>query len=748
MVGGGAGGGGGSLGGGAGGGSLGGGAGGGGGNLPDGGGVTLLSIGITPATPQLAVATALQLGATGTFSDGTTQDLSAQVSWNSSAPSVATVSSTGNANGLTAGMATISATLSGVSGSVELTVTAATLQSISVTPAGASIAAGTTQQFVATGTFSDSTTQDLSAQVSWATSSNTTATISTVGLATSLAAGSTTISAAQAGVMGSTTLQVTNATLNSLAVTPVAATIANGTSQQFAATGSFSDGTTQDLTALAVWSSSNTAVATLSTSAGSEGLARGIAVGTSTITATRSGVSGGTALTVSAAVLTAIAVTPSTPSIPTGSDQRFVATGIFSDNTTQDVTAQVVWSSANTTAATISNAAGSEGLATGLAPGSATISATAAGVSGATVLTVTSATLQSLTVTPPNATSAVGSTRQFAATGTYSDSTTRDVTLQVTWASSNTNVATISNAAGSQGLATAIAMGTTTVTAALSGSTGTATLTVTSAGTVTLQSIVVTPAGTTISSGSSRQYTATGSYSDGSTQNLTNQVNWASTNTAVATISNALISKGLASAVAAGTTNITATLMAVVGTTPLTVSSATLSSIALTPASPSLPAGYRLQFRAVGTYSDGSTQDITNNVTWASVTTAVATISNAAGSRGIATGVAAGSSSISATLGTISGSTALTVNTATLTSIAVTPASFTLARLATRQLAATGTFSNATTLDLTTQVTWSSSRAFVAQVSAGGVVTAFSRGDAVLTAAKGAVNGTSAVTVP
>lgn len=733
--------------GGAGGGAGGGAVGGGGGSLPD-AGVTLLTIGVTPADPQLAVATVLQLTATGTWSDGSTQDLSGQVTWASSALAVATVSSTGNVSGVAAGMTTISAALSGVSGAVQLTVTPATLQSIAVTPSGASLAAGTTQQFVATGTFSDATTQDLTGQVTWASSSTAAATISTGGLATAVAAGSTTISAVRAGVTGSTTLQVTSATLSSLAVTPVGVTIANGTSLQFAATGTFSDGSTQDLTALATWTSSNTAVATLSTAAGSEGLARAISVGTSTITATRSGVSGGTVLTVSPAVLTAIAVTPSTPSIPNGSTQQFVATGIFSDNTTQNLTAQVAWSSSNTTAATISNAAGSEGLATALAVGSATISATSGGVSGATVLTVTNATLQSIAVTPPSASSTVGSTRQYTATGTYSDATTRDLTVQVTWASSNTTVATISNAAGSQGLASAVGVGTTNITAALSGVTGSATLNVGGAGSVTLQSIVVTPANATISTGSTRQFTATGNYSDGSTQNLTSQVNWASTNTGVATISNALVSKGLASAVAAGTTNITATFQAVTGQTGLTVSSATLSSIAVTPAAPALPAGYRLPFRATGTYSDGSTQDITNNVTWASVTTAVATISNAAGSKGLATGVAVGTSSISATLGAVSGSTVLTVNNATLTSIAVTPASFTLARFATRQLTATGTFSNSSTLDLTTQVTWSSSRMFVAQVSGGGLVTAFSSGDAVITAARGAVNGTSAVTVP
>ena len=89
----------------------------------------------------------------------------------------------------------------------------------------------------------------------------------------------------------------------------------------------------------------------------------------------------------------------------------------------------------------------------------------------------------------------------------------------------------------------------------------------------------------------------------------------------------------------------------------LTVTAATLQSIAVTPANPSIAKGLTQQFTATGTYSDGSTQNLTTQVTWASATTSVATIT----SGGLATGVATGTSTISATLGGITGSTVLTV---------------------------------------------------------------------------------------
>src|SRR5271168_2563800 len=78
----------------------------------------------------------------------------------------------------------------------------------------------------------------------------------------------------------------------------------------------------------------------------------------------------------------------------------------------------------------------------------------------------------------------------------------------------------------------------------------------------------------------------------------------------------------------------------------------TLNSIVVTPANVSIPAGKTQQFAATGHYSDGSTKDLTTTATWNSTVQTVATISNAAGTNGLATGVGNGSTSITATLGT------------------------------------------------------------------------------------------------
>lgn len=180
--------------------------------------------------------------------------------------------------------------------------------------------------------------------------------------------------------------------------------------------------------------------------------------------------------------------------------------------------------------------------------------------------------------------------------------------------------------------------------------------------TATLSSITVTPAnpGIILAAGTTQtqQFTATGIYSDGSTKNLTASVVWSSSATSIATIPPG----GNATVLAYGTTNITATFGSVTGSTALTVvSTASLKSIQVTPLTPSILLGASQQFIAQGTNLDGSIQNLTASVTWASSANAVATISNTPGTNGKATSVAAGQATITATLGTLSGSTILTI---------------------------------------------------------------------------------------
>lgn len=617
-------------------------------------GPSLRQVELTPLAASAAAGTPVQYAAMAIFSDDSKQDVTALAQWSSADTAIATIDAgTGLAQAKAPGTTTILASYNGTSISTTLTVTPATVISLAVTPANPSIAKGTSKQFTATATLSDSTTQDVTAGAAWSSSDSAVALVGNdvgnKGLATGPGKGTADIVAVFQGVTGKTALTVTDAVVTSVEVTPANPSIPKGTSQSFKATAIFSDSSTQDVTTTAAWSSDKPAVAPV---AANTGVAQGVAVGQATIAAAYSGFSGSTALTVTAATLASIQVTPAAPSVAKGLQQQFTATGIYTDNSSKDLTASVTWSSSAASVATISNAVGSAGLANTVSAGAATITATDAGSAkaGSTVLTVTAATLTSIDLTPTNPSVAKNLQQQFTATGIYTDNSTKDLTTTVTWASSDTLVATISNAAGSKGLASSAAVGHSTITAtdAASGKSASTSLTVTAA---TLTSIQVTPANPSAAKGSQQQFTATGIYTDNSTKNLTASVTWSSSATSVATISNAVGSAGIASTVGTGSATITATDAASgkSASTTLTVTAATLTAVQVTPASPSVAKGVQQQFVATGVYSDSTTKDITAAVTWTSSNTAIATISNAAGSVGLASTVGAGQSTITAT---------------------------------------------------------------------------------------------------
>jgi hypothetical protein len=217
-------------------------------------------------------------------------------------------------------------------------------------------------------------------------------------------------------------------------------------------------------------------------------------------------------------------------------------------------------------------------MVTAVGTGTSSIQAVSGAVSGSVTLTVTAATLVSIAVTPANPTIETTGTEQFTATGTYSDNSTQNLTTTVTWSSSQTNIATISNTAGTNGLATAVANGTTTIQAMLGSVRGSTALTVSA---ISLQVIVVSPQNPSIAdNGTTQPFTATGHYSDGSTQNLTATATWTSSNSSVASVnaSGVATSGTLGSGVNAAFTSIQAAAGSTKGVSILSVTNHTSNS--------------------------------------------------------------------------------------------------------------------------------------------------------------------------
>jgi hypothetical protein len=407
--------------------------------------------------------------------------------------------------------------------------------------------------------------------------------------------------------------------------------------------------------------------------------------------------------------------------------------------TTANVTNSVTWSTSNPNIATIN----SSGLATAVGAGYAEITAVASdGAVASSDLTVestgtTTQSTPSITILPSTAAETfVGETTQFTATGNLTGiGNSQDLTSQVQWLSSNAQVATVN----SFGLVTAGAnSGTTTIIAEYGGLTASATVSVTISGTGTttgVPSLTVTPGSSSETfAGETTQFLATGNLTgNGGLQNLTNQVTWFSSNQQVAGIS----ATGLATAVGAGTT----TIVAIAPTSGLNASASltvTISStgtgtptLVITPNSETETfTGETTQFFATGNLTGvGSSQNLTDQVTWSSSNAQVATIVASGATAGLATATGYGSTLITAQSGAVSTTAILTV-----TNTATTPQTPTLNIIpgaqtfmgpgGTAQLLAIGNLAgNAQVQNLTNTVTWMSSSPGVVSVSPTGLLT-------------------------
>lgn len=465
--------------------------------------------------------------------------------------------------------------------------------------------------------------------------------------------------------------------LTSITITSEYSTIAVNTTTKLTVEGDFSGYFKNDVTDQVTWE-----VVSGDVAFNSVNRVKGVTAGAAVVRATVKGVVATIPITVSSAAISSVAVTPLAPSVPKGLTQQFKAVGTFLDGTTtttQDITFDAVWSSQDETVAKITTSGGLTGLATTAdVLGTSTITAeftdgSGKKVSDSTVMTVTAPVVNTITVSPPNPSVLSVATRQFTATGTYSDGTTADITSLVSWNSSNGTLATMNGS-----VATTLAPGTLTISAAKDGAIGNTTLTVTGG---SLSSISVSPATPVLVKDTKTRITATGTFTNGRTRDITGAVTWTTTDTQ-ATVAKAGGSLAWLTAVSGTTdpgTTITAAAAGKEGTAVLKVTTPpapVVSSIAITPASPTLLAGTSTPLVATATFSNGATQDVTALAAWTSDDVAKVTVGTSDLAAGRVTGVAATGGStlptITATYGAKTDSTMVTVTTApTLSGVTV-----------------------------------------------------------------------------
>ncbi len=345
--------------------------------------------------------------------------------------------------------------------------------------------------------------------------------------------------------------------VTTVTVSPASASVAVGATSGLQATVNDQNGNAMPGQTV-TWSSNNTAAATVN----STGVVTGIAAGSATITATNSGVSGTSAITVTAGpppppVVTTVTVAPTSASVVAGATTTLVAT--VKDQNGNVMTGQTVtWSTDNATAATVN----SSGVVTGVAAGSATITATSSGKAGTSSVTVTavSPVVTTVTVAPTSASIVAGATTTLQAT--VKDQNGNVMTGQtVIWSTGNPVAATVN----STGVVTGVAAGSATITATSSGKTGTSSITVTAVPPV-VTTVTVAPTSASVVAGATTTLVATVKDQNGNV--MTGQiVIWTTNNAAAATVN----SGGVVTGVAAGSATITATSSVKTGTSSITV---------------------------------------------------------------------------------------------------------------------------------------------------------------------------------
>ncbi len=566
-------------------------------------------------------------------------------------------------------------------------------------PANLSLAAGHTLQLVLSALAPDGNTIDLTGAASYSIDAPTVAALLADGAGRlyGISPGSVNVTASIGSYSVATTVQVVpysaTRSLASIELDPPTVQTRVGRTAQLYAAARYDDGTVDDASASAAWHHDGDAIDRIV--AGTLLPAKG---GTSQVTATL----GAESATVSATVVD-IAETEMRPAVmqlPVGATQSLAFFVHFTDDLVYDLTAAADWGSDAPSLATVTG-----GSVQGVADGMTSIHANAFGRGATAAITVGngggggsdggSGTIVGLQITPPFATVGLGGAQAFSAIASFSDGSQETITGGVSWSAAAG--ATIDGS----GVATASAAGTYGITASYGGQQAVATLTVTGV-VATPTSLAVTPATLALSVGDTRTLVATAQYSDGTTRDVSAQVQWTSSSVA-ATITTG----GQLSAHQTGSAVVTAQLGTLSATAQVTVQPA-LTGLTVYPTSgASVVAGLTVAMTATANYSDGTMVDITHSATWSTTNSAIATVS-----MGTATGHAAGSTLVTASWSGQSAQATLTVTAAKVTTLTVSGASSLNCESSSYSFfSATATFTDGTQRDVSTsasspQVTW------------------------------------------
>lgn len=626
-------------------------------------------------TLDLRLGTSEQVKLTAVYQDGTTEDVTNKADWSIDNFSIATVT-----NGLVTGQSSGTATVTARYGSQTLTIPVSVeiVKRLDPGKAQVSLLLKETEKIQLFATYPDGTVEDVAEKAEWSTDKESVAD-ALKGTITGYGAGQATLTARYGTKTATITVDVDNAI--KLTVDKMSVFMKRNTSQQLTLTATYSNGTTEDITGKAEWSSSNPNVVYAN-----QGKLSAISVGEATVTAKYGEKT--VSIGVDVEVPRRLELNKELVSLQNGQSEQLTLSAMYMDGTKQDVTGEAEWTSSNEAAVYVA-----KGKITAYKAGEAAITAKYGGKSVTANVAVDIPS--KITASKQSVALQAGDTELIKLTATFLDGRQEDVTEEAEWSTGSAAVAEVRS-----GLITGVGTGSTSITAKY----GTRTTTIqVSVG--VLKTLTADETRLVMKKGDAEKIALTAAYADGSSKNVAEQAAWSSSNPQVAAVD-----MGEITAVSSGEATITATFDS--KSVKITVLVDMATSLSATPTFLVVNTGESKQIRLSAVDPSGQTKDVTNEAEWLVSNPKLAQVVN-----GLVTPVANGKVTVTAKYG---GKTAsIPVDIGIVEKIEASKRFVTTKTGQKVQINLIATFSDGSTRDVTPDAEWKSASYKVADVQDG-----------------------------
>lgn len=629
-----------------------------------------------------------------TYTDGTTADVTTKVDeWSTSNDSVATVTD-GLVTGVSSGNATITATYG--SKVVTVSVDVDLVRRLDADQTDLALKVSGTQQIKLMALFDNGDYEDISNKADWSSDKDNVAD-AFKGLITAYDTGEATIT----GKYGNKTVSiVVHVDISKRLETDQSEVFLHvNNSRQLTVTSYYADGTKEDVTQKAKWSSDNEDTATVS-----KGNITAYTSGKATITAAYGGKT--TSISVDVEVARKLELDVTSIQLNVNKSQQVILTATYADGTTEDVTSRSKWASDNEAVAIVSN-----GKISSLSSGEAIISAQFGLGTAKVVVDVDVA--KSLTINKDTLSLRIGGTEQLTVNAALADGQSISVTNQAEWSSDNEAVAYVTN-----GKVVAVSSGQAIITVKYGDTSVTSTVQVEIAKKLTADQTDLF-----LKENDTQQIKLLSYFSgDGSSVDVTDKAEWSSEDDNIA-----YVSKGLISGSKMGQTTITAKYGG--KTANITVDVAVPRKLTMNKSTLNLRASAQEQLTLTATFADGQTADITDKAVWFSDNEDAVIVNY-----GKVSSYKVGHANLTATYGGKTSTVAVNVDQAT--TLSANKTTLNLQTTDTQQITLTAAYADGTTQDVTKSAEWTTKTATVATVKEG-LITALDTGASTITARYG-----------